>query len=212
MKGNLVFNVVFSLAIIVLFALHFSSRKNSPSTQAVETVDSSSQSNVLVSDSALIAEISTKTDSKIAYVNIDTLNKHYKYISVLEKKFEKEYKTKQDAYLKKASKFQEEYQMFMEQAQKGMINQQQAQQIEESLRDTQTRLMQEEQQVAMSLQQKQLDLHNEIMSKISAYLAKYAEDLAFDYVLAYSKESPVLYARKDLDITAAILKGLNNEK
>jgi len=212
MKGNLVFNVVFSLAIAVLFALHFSSRKNSSSTQIIETVDSSKQAASLVSDSALIAEISTKTDAKIAFVNIDTLNKHYKYISVLEKKFEKEYKSKQDAYLKKASKFQEEYQMFMEQAQKGMLNQQQAQQIEESLRDTQQKLMQEEQQVAMSLQQKQLDLHNEIMSKISTYLAKYAEDLAFDYVLAYSKESPVLYARKDLDITDAILKGLNNEK
>ncbi len=66
--------------------------------------------------------------------------------------------------------------------------------------------------MSVELQQEEVDLHDEILSRLSTFLKKYNKAINYSYVLAYGKESPVLFANDSLDITNVVLKGLNAEK
>ncbi len=230
MNKNIVANIVLAVAVVVLYILHFTSnstQKNiSPekialeNTDSTQVVDSTSlaldASDSLLNDSIQVLDANALNTEdlpnvNIAYVNIDVLNENYKYLDQLEREFTKEAKAKQKSLQSKAQQMQEDYKMFMEQVQGGMIDQQKAVQMDQSFKEQQMALMQEEQQMGMDLQMKQQDFHNAVLGKISKYLNKYAQDFDYDYILAYGKESGVLYAKKRLDITDKVVKGLNSE-
>ena len=230
MNKNIVANIVLAVAVVVLYILHFTSGSTkkdvSSAKQTAEIIDSSQTEETVASvtentDSLLhdsikvvdAGDLNTANlpNVNIAYVNIDVLNQNYKYLDQLEKAFTKDAQAKQKSLQSKAQQMQEDYKMFMEQVQSGMIDQQKAVQMDQSFKEQQMALMQEEQQMSMDLQMKQQDFHNAILEKISKYLNKYAQDFDYDYILAYGRESGVLYAKKKLDITDKVLKGLNSE-
>jgi outer membrane protein len=82
---------------------------------------------------------------------------------------------------------------------------------EELIRTKQKQLM--EYQQAMNAQAKQEDVKmtGEVVQQINAYLKKYGEENGYKIVMAATEYGNIAYADEGLDITADVLKGLNNE-
>jgi outer membrane protein len=61
------------------------------------------------------------------------------------------------------------------------------------------------------LDEEQMVMTNQVMFAITEYVAKFNADLRYKMILTSSGSSPVMHADPALNITAEILKGLNEE-
>jgi outer membrane protein len=101
---SLAVNAVLVVAVAILFYLHFSSQ---PKIEE-QTVDAVEESDLLVED-----DLVQKVDSKIGYLNVDSLQVNYKlYTQLINKlkrrqaKYEKELQSKSTVFEKKVMAFQ----------------------------------------------------------------------------------------------------------
>jgi len=85
-------------------------------------------------------------------------------------------------------------------------------QLTQELIHTKQKLLMDYQQ-AMNTQAQQEDakMTGEVLQQINAYLKKYGEDKGYKIVMAATEYGNIAYADEGLDITEAVLEGLNNE-
>ncbi len=185
---NLLINVVLSVAVIVLFALHFSSRK-------------SGQSNGSGSVNAAPGSLN------IVYFNTDTLMAQYQMFVDEQAVMEKKTKDAESNLVAEQKKFEKEANEFQQRAQYLTITDKEAKQ--EKLYREQQRLMQLEQTLSADLQKEESEVNKRIFDTIEAYLVEYAKERNYTYVLSYTRGGGIWFANKDLDITAEIVKELN---
>jgi outer membrane protein len=101
--------------------------------------------------------------------------------------------------------------LFQRQAQAGGMSQQQGQTKQQQLAAKEQDIMMYRDNTSNALAEEQAGKTDELISNIQDYLKKYNEDDRYDMVIGYSKGGGVLYAKEKMDITAEVLKGLNEE-
>jgi outer membrane protein len=186
---SLIWNVVLSLAVAVLFFLHFS---NKPSA-----------------DAGVAADGGVVAGRRTVYVQVDSLLKNYEFFKDTRKELENKNFQLENELTTKGRSLQNEVQFFQQRAQ--TMTPEQARSTEAQLMKKQQDLVAYRDQSAQALGQEEAKKNEELYKNIRSYIEKYNKENGFEYVLGYSLGGGILFANPSLDVTQKILDGLNKE-
>jgi outer membrane protein len=184
---SLVLNIVLLVAVIVLYVLFFS-RGGAPNT---------SRSN----DTSAV-------DLKIAFINSDSVVKHYEYLKAQQERLESKSKKLDQEYRNRAMGLQGEIAAYQRNVSSMTLGQVRA--TEEELGKKQQNLQVYQQSLAQQLMDEEQKLQKELYERVTTFLKQYGEEKGLQVVLKYDPSSDVLYGGRALDITNDVIAGLNN--
>lgn len=145
----------------------------------------------------------------IVYVNSDTLLTKYEYAKDIAKRLEAKGKSAQNDIASKGQSFQREVADY--QRNQGTMSADQRQSTEARLQRTQESLQTYQQNATAEFQNAQATENGKLYDKIADFAKTYAKEKGYKMVLTYSKANPtVLYGDASLDVTADVLKKLND--
>ncbi len=186
---SLIWNIVLTLAVAVLFFLHFSTKPGAESGTVV--------------DGAVVP------GRRTVYVQVDSLLKNYDFFKESKKELEsKNFQLENDLNAKGKS-LQNEVAFFQQKAQ--TMTPDQARSIEAQLMKKQQDLVAYRDQSAQALGMEEAKKNEQLYKNIRAYIEKYNKENGYEYVLGYSLGGGILFANPSLDVTKKIIEGLNKE-
>jgi len=185
---SLIWNIVLTLAVAVLFFLHFSSKPDGGSA---------------VADGGVVA------GRRTVYVQVDSLLKNYEFFKETKKELENKNFQLENELNTKGKSLQNEVAFFQQKAQ--TMTPDQARSIEAQLMKKQQDLVAYRDQSAQALQQEEGKKNEQLYKNIRAYMEKYNKENGYEYVLGYSLGGGILFANPSLDVTQKIIEGLNKE-
>jgi outer membrane protein len=143
------------------------------------------------------------------FVNFDTLLSKYNYAKDVEKKLTDKGKNAQSDLQSKGQAFQQEVAQY--QKDQSTLSADQRQTTEQRLQREQQQLQGYQQNATAEFQNERTTEEAKVFDKIADYTKQYAKDKGYKMVLTYSKSSStLLYGDPSLDVTADMLKGLND--
>ena len=178
-----------SLAVAVLFFLHFSGKPSG--------------------DAGAAADGGVVAGRKTVYVQVDSLLKNYEFFKDTRKELENKNFQLENELNTKGRSLQNEVQFFQQRAQ--TMTPEQARSTEAQLMKKQQDLVAYRDQSAQALGQEEAKKNEELYKNIRSYIEKYNKENGFEYVLGYSLGGGILFANPSLDVTQKILDGLNKE-
>jgi len=184
---SLIWNIVLSIAVAVLFFLHFSGNK--------------SEAGAGSSDGGVVA------GRRTVYVQVDSLLTNYDYFKDAKKALENKHFQLENELNTKGRSLQNEVAFFQQKAQ--TMTPDQARSTEAQLMKKQQDLVAYRDQAMAGLQQEEAGKNEELYKQIRAYIEKYNKENNYEYVLGYSLGGGILFADKSLDVTQKIVEGLN---
>jgi outer membrane protein len=144
----------------------------------------------------------------IVYVNSDSLLTKYEYFKELKSKMETKGKAAESDMAAKTQAFQREVQQYQQQQNTLPADQRAA--TEQRLSRKQQELQAYQQNAGAALQSEQAKEQEVLYNKVAEYLKTYAKTKGYKMVLTYSKgNSAILFADESLDVTNAVIVGLN---
>jgi outer membrane protein len=144
----------------------------------------------------------------IVYVNSDSLLTKYEYFKELKSKMESKGKAAESDMAAKTQAFQREVQQYQQQQNTLPADQRAA--TEQRLSRKQQELQAYQQNAGAALQGEQAKEQEVLYNKVAEYLKTYAKTKGYKMVLTYSKgNSAILFADESLDVTNAVIIGLN---
>jgi outer membrane protein len=188
-KIQWIFNLVFAIALLILYILYF--QKGSSSFKGSSTDEK---------DSSVATHIS------IAYVNTDSLFKDYDYYKEMEQRLENEKLNAERQFEKRIADLEKTYNSLMVMVKKGMITEEKAAQ-DFSKKEQEIEAYRKE--VTQQLLKKEQELTESVFSDFLDYIKSYNTEAKYSYILGYAKGGGILSAPDEYDITQEILEGLN---
>ncbi len=196
---SLILNVILTIAVIVLFYLHFSGKNT------VAKGDDALPEEV-VTEETIVEEI----ESKVGYINVDSLQKNYKFYADLinklkgrESKYERELSQKSAAFEKKVMEFQKKAQT---------MTQFEGQTRQKELADEEQSLYKLRDDFAVKFQNEEAKLNDEFQKDVKDYIKKFNEEKDYNIIIgASSIGNVVLYYNEGINISNAVIKGLNDQ-
>src|SRR5688500_7436740 len=183
---SLILNVVLLVAVVILYVLHFSSR------EVQSTSSSSDTSNV---------------NLKLAYINSDSVLKHYEYLKVNRGQLEAKTKKMDQDLRNRTVGLENEISAYQRNASSMTLGPERA--AEEDLGKQQRNLQMYQQSLQQQLMQEEARLNKELYDRITGFLKDYGHEKGLQVVLKFDPTSDVLYGGTGLDITNDVVKGLN---
>jgi len=184
---SLILNVVLLIAVAVLYFLHFSGPQPATRTAAA-------------ADTAVV-------NPTIAYINTDTLLKHYEFLKVQRAELEAKTKKMDQDLQNRTVSLRNEFNAYQRNLPNMTLGQARA--AEEDLGKKQQNLQMYQQTLQQQLMQEEARLTQALYEKITTYLKGYSEERGINVVLKFDPSSDVLYGGQALDITQDVLVGLN---
>ena len=185
---SLILNAVLLVAVGVLFYLHFSNQKTG-------SIGSPSAANV--------------GDLQIAYINSDSVLKNYDYLKANKVQMEAKTKKIEQEYRNRAQGLQNEITAYQRNVSNMTLGQVKA--VEEDLGKKQQNLQMYQQSLSQQLMEEEGKLNKELYDRITVFLKKYGSEKGLQVVLKFDPTSDVLYVGEALDISPAVIEGLNKE-
>lgn len=184
---SLALNAILLIAVAVLYYLQFSQS----------------------SSSDLEVESSTKSisDYSIVYINADSVLANYDYFKEAQSELEEKGKKLEAEYQNRAQGLQNEVNDYQRTISNLTIGQAKA--IEESLVKKQQNLRLYQESLAQELMKEENKVNKELYAQVTDYLKEYSKENNVDLVVKYNQGSDVLFANDSLDITQAVITGLN---
>jgi len=186
----LILSIILLIAVGVLFYLHFSGGKSQSSSSG------STASSV-------------PSDIKIAYINSDSVLKHYEYLEVNRKSLEEKTQKMEQDLRNRAQGLQNEIANYQRNVNNLTLSQAKA--LEEDLGKKQQNLQMYQQTLGQQVAEEEAKLNKELYDRITAFLKKYGADNGLQLVLKFDPTSDVLYGGEALNITNDVIKGLNEK-
>ena len=177
-----------TLAVAVLFFLHFSGK---------------SETGAAVADGQVVP------GRRTVYVQVDSLLTNYDFFKDTKKALENKHFQLENELNTKGRSLQNEIAFFQQKAQ--TMTPDQARSTEQQLGKKQQDLVAYRDQAMAGLQQEEAGKNEELYKQIRAYIEKYNKDNKYEYVLGYSLGGGILFADKSLDVTQKVIEGLNKE-
>ena len=193
-----ILNVIFGLAIIGLFILQFNSKAPKASLPAV-----------ILNDTAKTASLDIP--GKVLYVNIDTLNRKYDFITKQKALLEKQQAQAEATLTAKGQALERQILEYQKKAQSGVLTAQQSQEIEKGLAAQQDVLMKQRDKLGQDLADKTSKMQEELNKNVKVLLKPFLEEHHADYLLGYSENGTILLTNEKLDVTKEVLEILNNK-
>jgi len=183
---SLILNAVLLVAVGVLFYLHFSDGKPASTTTTADA-----------------------GDLKIAYINSDSVLKHYEYLKVNKVQLEEKTKKMDADYRNRAMGLQNEIAAYQRNVSSMTLGQVKA--LEEDLGKKQQNLQMYQQTLGQQLMEEEAKLNKQLYDRITTFLKKYGSEKGLQVVMKYDPTSDVLFAGEALDISQDVIAGLNAE-
>jgi outer membrane protein len=184
---SLILNIVLLVAVVILYVLHFSGRA---------TTQSKSSS----SDTSAV-------NLKLAYINSDSVLKHYDYLKVNREQLEAKTKKMDQDLQNRTTGLRNEIANYQRSVSGMTLGQARA--AEEDLGKKQQNLQLYQQSLQQQLMQEEAKLNKELYDRITGFLKGYGREKGLQVVLKFDPTSDVLYGGESLDITQDVIKGLN---
>ena len=191
-KVYLVINVVLILAVGVLYFFQFKGNKNSN-----EIVASGSMQG-LPSDGIVYVDI----DSII--FNFDMFTDLGNELVASQQKAETELNAQGNLYQKNVADYTDK-------ANKGLITRATATQMEEALTKQQNDLVNLSNTLQANLQEEEAVMNRQVLEYVTKYLEEFEKEYNYQYIIAKSFGSVILFSDPSLDITKPVLEGLNQK-
>jgi outer membrane protein len=183
---SLILNIVLLVAVIILYVLHFSPGKSSTKASSSDT---------------------SGVDLKVAYIQSDSVLKHYEYLKVNRVQLEAKTKKMDQDLRNRTVGLQNEISAYQRNVSGMTLGQARA--AEEDLGKKQQNLQLYQQTLQQQLMQEEAKLNKELYDRITTFLKKYGEEKGLQVVLKYDPTSDVLFGGESLDITEDVIEGLN---
>jgi outer membrane protein len=184
---SIILNIGLIIAVGILYYLHFSS-------SSFEKKKTSGNGNY-----------------DIVFVNTDSVWNNYKFVEEKKKELEKYEKELRDQFDTRAAAFEKEYKNYLKEGTSGKLTLDQQKKKEAELGQKQQEIAEYEKSLSGQYLELQQKLNNQIQDSIISYIKKHNLKNNYTYVLGYSRNSGILYAKDKYDITKEILQGLNKE-
>ncbi|HDP76150.1 MAG TPA: OmpH family outer membrane protein [Bacteroidales bacterium] len=192
-KANLIINILFGIAIVVLFFLHFTSGSKRVDVKGTE-------------GSAALTEQFTA-----AWVNMDTLMNSYDMYFDMKKELEESGRKKEADLNAKSRSFEKEAYDFQDKVQKGLLTRSEAQQLQTNLAAREQQLYQLRDEMRMQLAEEEQVKLRLIHNSIIEYLKEYNADKGYHLILSNTFGGQLLYGNPANDITKEVIEGLNKK-
>jgi outer membrane protein len=200
---SLILNVVLAIAVGFLYYLHFAGKpiSETPQTETEEVAEAPIESlNNFLSAGG------------IYFINTDSLWDNYELVKKAQDELQMERKKLEGQFQVKLTALEKDYMDLQEKASRGLMTMEEAQKKEADLMQRQQKLMELKDELTMTLVEKEQNMNDKIQKAIYDYLKKYKESRDINFVLGYAKGAgAVLYGNDSLEITADIVRGLNQE-
>ncbi len=183
---SLILNAVLLIAVGVLFYLHFSSAKPKTASSATPV-----------------------GDLTIAYINSDSVLKHYGFMEDTKTVLEAKAKKLDADLTNRANSLRSEIAAF--QRNQGNMTIAQSNALQEDLGKKQQNLQMYQQSLGQQLAEEEAKLNKELYDRITTFLKTYSEENNIQVVMKFDPTSDVLYGKSALDITKPVVDGLNDQ-
>lgn len=194
-------NVVFGAAILFLVYLHYFSGNPGETPQSA---DSKSLAKFLVPDSA-------NKFGAVAFVNTDSLLDKFESFKDMRQAFENKSVQAENELAGRMRALESEYMEVQKKIQAGTMTETLIKDAEQSLGRKQQELAMLREQKTGQLMEEEKNLSKKLNDQIFDYMQEYAPAHGLKYVLGYTRGGGILYAADSLDITPAVLDGLNRK-
>lgn len=184
---SLILNVVLLVAVVILYVLHFA-----PAGE-VEAKSSPSDTSAV--------------NLKLAYINSDSVLKHYEYLKVNREQLEAKTKKMDQDLRNRTAGLEKEISAYQRNVSSMTLGQVRA--VEEDLGKKQQNLQMYQQSLQQQLMQEEAKLNKELYDRITGFLKGYGQEKGLQVVLKFDPSSDVLYGGEGLDITQDVIEGLN---
>lgn len=176
-------------------------------TRSGKTTSKEVQSRAAISKESGAASIDA---SRIAYVDIDSLETHYEYFKNKKAEFTRRQESMESELQRSAAQLQSEVANYQKKGQNGgFTSQAEVEAAGRRLQQMEQSLATRREALANTLLKDQDAFNKEIQKRLDEFLEGYVQDKPFDYVLSYSKNGSILYANKALDVTQDVIEGMN---
>ena len=173
------------LAVAILYYLHFFS----PSSKSAQGIQS------------------TPSDFKVAYINSDSVLKHYDFYKEVKLRLEAKGKKLDTDLQNRAQALQGEIGAYQRNISTMTIGQAKA--VEEDLGKKQQNFTLYQRSLEQEMSSEQGKVNEQLYGNITAFLKKYGEEKGLEVVLKFDTSSDLLFGSSSVDITLDVVKGLN---
>ena len=190
--ANIVTNVVLGVAVIVLFVFHFSGDKSEKG-----------------GEQASAAMLANPGEISIAYFNMDSVMSQWDLYDDYQQDLEQKQTELEADFAGRTETFYQSVQDAQYKIQKGLVTRTEAEQLQQQLAAEEQNLQVLQNQYMTQLQEEGMVKNRQMLDKIETYVAELSETQGYSYVYSYSFGGNLIYGAKSLDITAAVVEGLN---
>ena len=180
-----------TLALALGFALVSCDKSKTQSTESEET-----------------SSTTTKADTKVAYVEVDSIMSQYKFCKEYSLVLQKKGQNIQNTLAQKQQQLQAAAVNFQQKIQQNAYTREQAEAIQMNLQKQERDLQALSQRLNQEFQIQTEKYNNALRDSIQHYLATYNKDKKFGLILSKAGDN-ILYADKSYDITKEVIAGLN---
>lgn len=191
-KALLALNGILLLAVVYLYVLHFS--KTDKQVKSTKTV--------------VAANSETEPVAKMAYFDLDSLQNNYSYFKKIKSDFEKKQAAANNELMSLQKKFQNRAAELQKKAQ--TMTQQEQEAAMNEMNEMQQNLQIKKQNSDNELFNYNSKMNTDILNKIQDFLKDYNKDGKYSYIFSY-QPGLMFYKDSTLDITADVIKGLNEQ-
>jgi outer membrane protein len=184
---SLALNIILLVAVAVLYVLYFSGRKSGSQTASS-------------SDTSIV-------DLKIAYINSDSVLKHYEFFNETRDGLEKKAKAMEQDFQNRYNDLQSEAQAYERNVNNMTYGQ--VQSAKENLAKKENNLRVFQQSLQQAVMNDETKMNKELYDRVTEFLKGYSKEKGIQVVLKYDPSSDVLYGGSALDITNQVIDGLN---
>ncbi|HJA13689.1 MAG TPA: OmpH family outer membrane protein [Candidatus Butyricimonas faecavium] len=185
-------NVVLLIAVIVLYVLHFSGNGKDTSNQS--------------------GTATVNADTKIVYINMDTLLNNYTQSRELNEAFLKKLEANRTELNIKVKNFDREAAEFRNKVENnGFMTRERAEQAQMDLMIKQQNLQKLQQEMTENAQREQMEINRKLYDAITNFLTEYNKTKGFQLILSTTLGGNVLFAQEGFDITNDVVNQLNEQ-
>ena len=193
--ANIVINVVLAAAVVVLFIFQFSG-------------DEKKEKGGELAASAVLAD---PGEISIAYFNMDSVMSNWDLYFDLQQELSQKQTELEADFAGRTETFYQSVQDAQYKIQKGLVTRAEAEQLQQQLGTEEQNLQVLQNQYAQQLQEEGMVKNRQMLDRIETYVAELSEVQGYSYVYSYAFGGNLIYGAKSLDITSAVVKGLNDK-
>jgi len=145
----------------------------------------------------------------IAFVELDTIIARFDMAKDKSSELETKTKNSEAELTAKSQAFDRDVRDYQNKAQKGLITRATAAEMEQTLAQQQQNLLALRDQMAYNLNEEGVVAQRQVLEYINTYLVEFNAEHGYQYILAKQFPGPILFSDSTLDITAAVIAGLN---